>query len=84
METILTLDKSSRILLTEDVRRALGVGPGDKLRLTMAAGRCSLEPLPINARNDFKRRKGRLIYSGLAPNGVDAVKLVREQRESRT
>lgn len=84
METILTLDKSSRVVFTVEVRRALGVEPGGKLRLSVSAGRGSLELLPVDAQKYFKRRKGRLIYAGPAPEGFAAAKTVREERDSRT
>ena len=84
METILTLDKSSRVVFTAEVRRALGVQPGGKLRLNAAAGRGSIESIPVDAQKHFKRRKGRLVYAGPAPDDFDAARAVREERDSRS
>ena len=83
METTLKPDKFWRLVLTVDIRKALKLKPGDKLRARVSGGRLEIEPEPIAAAKHMKKKGGRLIYTGPTPEDYDAAKSVRAERDSR-
>ena len=46
MTATITLDASSRIVLTRDLRQAAGIPPGQKLRVSASPGRIVIEVEP--------------------------------------
>lgn len=83
METTLRPDKFWRLVLTAEIRKALGLKRGDKLRARVSGGRLELEPAPIEARKFMKSVKGRVVFTGPIPEGYDAVQAIRRERDSR-
>jgi len=77
MTTTIRLDRSSRIVLSRDLRRAAGIPRGQKLRVSATPGRVVLEVEP----NPGKVvRRGKLkVWTGLVPSTPieEAVDVVR-------
>ena len=66
MTATIRLDKANRIVLSRDVRRAAGIPPGEKLKISATAGRILLEVEP-NPGKIVKRGKLKL-WSGAVPS----------------
>jgi len=66
MTTTIRLDASNRIVLPREVRRAAGVPPGQKLRVSATPGRIVLEVEPTAGR---VVRRGKLkLWTGPVPS----------------
>ena len=77
MTTTIKVDGSSRIVLPRDVRRAAGIPPGQKLKVSATPGRIVLEVEPNPGR---VVKRGRLkLWTGPVPSTPleDAVEQVR-------
>ncbi|MCI0743859.1 MAG: AbrB/MazE/SpoVT family DNA-binding domain-containing protein [Verrucomicrobia subdivision 3 bacterium] len=66
MTAIIRLDASNRIVLPRDLRRAAGIPPGQKLKVSATPGRIVLEVEP-NAGKIVKRGKLKL-WTGQVPS----------------
>jgi hypothetical protein len=77
MTATVTLDGSNRILLSRDLRRAAGILPGQKLKVSAAPGRVVLEAEP-SAGAVVKRGKLK-VWTGHVPaaSPEEAVDVVR-------
>ena len=65
MTTTIKVDKLNRIVLPRDVRRAAGLPPGQKLKVSATPGRIVLEVEP-NSGKVVKRGKLK-VWSGAVP-----------------
>jgi hypothetical protein len=77
MTATIKLDSSSRIVLSRDLRRAAGIPPGQKLRVSATPGRIVLEVEPNPGR---VVRRGKLkVWTGEVPPTPleEAIELVR-------
>jgi len=66
MKTTLRLDRSSRIVISRDLRRATGIAVGQKLKVSAAPGRIVLEMEPDNQGAIVKRGKLK-VWTGAVP-----------------
>jgi hypothetical protein len=65
MNAIIQLDGSNRIVLSRELRRAAGIPPGEKLKVSATPGRIVLEVQPNRGR---VRRRGKLkVWAGQVP-----------------
>ncbi|HLN86215.1 MAG TPA: AbrB/MazE/SpoVT family DNA-binding domain-containing protein [Candidatus Limnocylindrales bacterium] len=48
METVLKLNEKSQIVISKQIRKALGLKPGDELVAAVEAGKIVLRPKPKN------------------------------------
>lgn len=77
MTSTIRLDASSRIVLSRDLRRAAGIVPGGKLRVSAWPGRIILEVEP-NAGKIVQRGKHKVWTGQVPPTPIEeAVDLVR-------
>jgi bifunctional DNA-binding transcriptional regulator/antitoxin component of YhaV-PrlF toxin-antitoxin module len=67
MKTTLRLDRSNRIALPRDLRRAAGIAPGQKLKVFAVPGRIVLET-ETNPRGKIVRRGKLKVWTGAVPN----------------
>jgi hypothetical protein len=65
MTATIKLDKANRIVLSRDLRRAAGIPPGEKLRISATPGRLVLEVEP-NQGKVVKRGKLK-VWNGKVP-----------------
>ena len=83
--TILTLDKTGRLVLPKPVRDELQLRPGDSLELESSEERIVLRPARGNAR--MRKKQGIWVLHGGAPlsAGVvrETIRRVREERERK-
>lgn len=61
MQTEISIDKAGRVVIPQEVRKALHLRNDDRLRLTQENGRITLEPVRPEGR--LVRKNGMLIYS---------------------
>ena len=66
MTATIKLDKANRIVLSRDLRRAAGIPPGEKLKISATPGRIILEVEP-NPGKIVMRGKLKL-WSGVVPS----------------
>lgn len=66
MTATIKLDKANRIVLSRDLRRAAGIPPGEKLRISATPGRLILEVEP-NKGKVVKRGKLK-VWNGKVPS----------------
>lgn len=66
MDSTITLDPSNRIVLTNAIRRAAGIAPKQKLKLSATPGRIVLEVAPNLAGKVVKRGKLK-VWTGAVP-----------------
>jgi hypothetical protein len=66
MTATIKLDASNRIVLSRDLRRAAGIAPGQKLRVSSIPGRIVIEVEP-NAGKIIKRGKLK-VWAGPVPS----------------
>ena len=67
MKATLRLDRSNRIVLPRDLRRAAGVTTGQKLKVSVAPGRIVLET-EANPEGKIVRRGKLKVWTGKVPN----------------
>ena len=67
MTTTTKLDKSNRIVLSRDLRRAAGISTGQKLKISAAPGRIVLE-LEANPIGKVVKRGKLKVWTGEVPN----------------
>ena len=69
------IGRRSTIVIPVEMRKALGIGDGDRLQATVCDGRLTLTPIPADPFERL-RRAGSKFY-----NGVDAVAYIRQLRD---
>ena len=67
MKTTLRLDRSNRIVISRDLRRAAGISVGQKLTVSAAPGRIILEMEAAPEGKIVKRGKLK-VWTGAVPN----------------
>ena len=67
MTTTTRLDRSNRIVLSRDLRRAAGIAAGQKLKVSAAPGRIVLE-LEANPGGKVAKRGKLKVWTGAVPN----------------
>jgi hypothetical protein len=67
MTTTTRLDRSNRIVLSRDLRRAAGIATGQKLKVSAAPGRIVLE-LEANPSGKVVKRGKLKVWTGEVPN----------------
>lgn len=78
MTSTIRLDRSNRIVLSRDLRRAAGVVTGQKLKVSAGPGRIVLEMEP-NPHGKIVKRGKLKVWTGRVPNTplAEAVEQVR-------
>jgi hypothetical protein len=66
MKSEIQLDASNRIVLSRDIRRAAGIPPGQKLRVSASPGRIVLEVEPDHGGRIVRRGKLK-VWTGKVP-----------------
>lgn len=66
MKATLRLDRSNRIVISRDLRRAAGIAAGQKLKVSTAPGRIILE-LEANPRGKVAQRGKLKVWTGEVP-----------------
>ena len=66
MTTTIKLDASSRIVVSRDLRRAAGIKPGQRLKVSATAGRIVLEIEPHTGK--IVRRGKLKVWAGQVPS----------------
>lgn len=66
MKATIRLDRSNRIVLSRDLRRAAGIATGQRLTVSTAPGRIVLE-MEANPRGKVVRRGKLKIWTGAVP-----------------
>jgi bifunctional DNA-binding transcriptional regulator/antitoxin component of YhaV-PrlF toxin-antitoxin module len=66
MTTTIKLDASSRIVVSRDLRRAAGIKPGQRLKVSATAGRIVLEVEPNTGK--IVRRGKLKVWAGQVPS----------------
>jgi hypothetical protein len=67
MKATIRLDRSNRIVLSRDLRRAAGIGTGQKLKVSVVPGRIVLET-EANPEGKIVRRGKFKVWTGAVPN----------------
>jgi hypothetical protein len=67
MKATIRLDRSNRIVLSRDLRRAAGIATGQKLKVSAAPGRIVLE-MEANPRGKIVKRGKLKVWTGAVPN----------------
>jgi hypothetical protein len=67
MTAITRLDRSNRIVLSRDLRRAAGISTGQKLKVSAAPGRIVLE-MEANPKGKVMKRGKLKVWTGEVPN----------------
>jgi hypothetical protein len=67
MTSITRLDRSNRIVLSRDLRRAAGINTGQKLKVSAAPGRIVLE-LEANPNGKVVKRGKLKVWTGAIPD----------------
>jgi hypothetical protein len=67
MTATIRLDRSNRIVLSRDLRRAAGIALGQKLKVSAAPGRIILET-EANPRGKIVKRGKLKVWTGAVPN----------------
>jgi hypothetical protein len=67
MKTTLRLDRSNRIVLSRDLRRAAGIATGQRLAVSAAPGRIILE-MEGNPGGKVVKRGKLKVWTGTVPN----------------
>ncbi|HWC58798.1 MAG TPA: AbrB/MazE/SpoVT family DNA-binding domain-containing protein [Verrucomicrobiae bacterium] len=67
MNSTAHLDRSNRIVLSRDMRRAAGISTGQKLKVSAAPGRIVLE-LEANPNGKVVKRGKLKVWTGAVPN----------------
>jgi hypothetical protein len=67
MTAITRLDRSNRIVLSRDLRRAAGIATGQKLKVSAGPGRIVLE-LEANPSGKVIKRGKLKVWTGAVPN----------------
>jgi AbrB family looped-hinge helix DNA binding protein len=80
MET--TLDRFGRVVIPKEIRDALGLKPGEQLKIEQTDDEVVLKPL--REESPIKMKDGVLVYAGTATgNLMEAVRAHREERLRR-
>jgi hypothetical protein len=66
MTTTIKLDASSRVVVSRDLRRAAGIKPGQRLKVSATAGRIVLEIEPNTGK--IVRRGKLKVWAGQVPS----------------
>jgi len=67
MTAITKLDRSNRIVLSRDLRRAAGISTGQKLKVSAAPGRIVIE-MEANPTGKIVKRGKLKVWTGEVPN----------------
>lgn len=78
MTAHLQMDEQGRVLIPEELRKALGLWPGETLDAEVEEGRLVIRPPASRAR--LVEFEGRLIFAGGPPISGDPVQDMRDQR----
>lgn len=78
MISTIRLDRSNRIVLSRDLRRAAGIATGQKLKVSVVPGRIVLE-MEANTHGKIVKRGKLKVWTGKVPNTplAEAVEQVR-------
>ena len=82
MTTVIRLDGSNRIVLPRDLRRAAGIGRGQKLKVSAVPGRIVLEAEASPHGKIVKRGKLK-VWNGAVPNTPLAEAVEQSRRYER-
>lgn len=66
MKSIIRLDRSNRIVLSRDLRRAAGISTGQKLKVSAAPGRIVIE-MEANPHGKVVKRGRLKVWTGEVP-----------------
>jgi AbrB family looped-hinge helix DNA binding protein len=81
MNTELTIDSSGRLVLPKAVRQALGLKPGDSLKVETEEDRVILSP--VRDRAGLQKEHGVWVYRSGTSTDVSVVELIEQQRKRR-
>jgi bifunctional DNA-binding transcriptional regulator/antitoxin component of YhaV-PrlF toxin-antitoxin module len=82
MNTLVTMDKSGRLVLPGRIRKALQVSPPAAFKAEVMGNKVELTLIPARSGAVLKKRRGLLVVStgGRKFNAVEAVNVAREER----
>jgi AbrB family looped-hinge helix DNA binding protein len=81
MATELTIDSSGRLVLPKAVRQALGLKPGDRLKIETEEDRVILSP--VRDRAGLQKEHGVCVYRSGTSTDSSVVELIEQQRKRR-
>lgn len=82
MSTEVTLDPAGRLVLPKAVRLALGLKPGDSLKIEAEEDRLILSP--VRDRAGLQKERGVWVYRSGTPADASIVDLIDQRRRHRT